>query len=72
MSLRVSGSQLDRLLVHTLGAIQFTAGMDQAEHIIAVNSDKDAPIFKLAHVCIVSDLYEVLPQMISKLKENEA
>ena len=54
------------------GAIQFTAGMDQAEHIIAVNSDKDAPIFKLAHVCIVSDLYEVLPQMISKLKENEA
>ena len=54
------------------GAIQFTAGMDQAEHIIAVNSDKDAPIFKLAHVCIVSDLYEVLPQMISKLKEKEA
>ena len=40
--------------------------------IIAVNSDKDAPIFKLAHVCIVSDLYEVLPQMISKLKEKEA
>ena len=54
------------------GAIQFTAGMDQAEHIIAVNSDQDAPIFKLAHVCIVSDLYEVLPQMISKLKEKEA
>ena len=51
------------------GAIQFTAGMDQAEHIIAVNSDKDAPIFKLAHVCIVSDLYEVLPQMIAMLKE---
>ena len=53
------------------GAIQFTAGMDQAEHIIAVNSDKDAPIFKLAHVCIVSDLYEVLPQMIAMLKEKE-
>ena len=54
------------------GAIQFTAGMDQAEHIIAVNSDKDAPIFKLAHVCIVSDLYEVLPQMIAMLKEKKA
>ena len=54
------------------GAIQFTAGMDQAEHIIAVNSDKDAPIFKLAHVGIVSDLYEVLPQMIAMLKEKEA
>ena len=53
------------------GAIQFTAGMDQAEHIIAVNSDQDAPIFKLAHVCIVSDLYEVLPQMIAMLKEKE-
>lgn len=54
------------------GAIQFTAGMDQAEHIIAVNSDKDAPIFKLAHVGIVTDLYEVLPQMIAMLKEKEA
>lgn len=54
------------------GAIQFTAGMDQAEHIIAVNSDKDAPIFKLAHVGIVSDLYEVLPQMIAMLKEKKA
>ena len=54
------------------GAIQFTAGMDQAEHIIAVNSDKNAPIFKLAHVGIIADLYEVLPQMISLLKEKEA
>lgn len=54
------------------GAIQFTAGMDQAEHIIAVNSDKDAPIFKLAHVGIVTDLYEVLPQIIAMLKEKEA
>ena len=54
------------------GAIQFTAGMDQAEHIIAVNSDKDAPIFKLAHVGIVTDLYEVLPQMIAMLKEKKA
>ncbi len=54
------------------GAIQFTAGMDQAEHIIAVNSDKNAPIFKLAHVGIIADLYEVLPQMIGLLKEKEA
>lgn len=54
------------------GAIQFTAGMDQAEQIIAVNSDKNAPIFKLAHIGIVADLYEMLPRMISLLKEKEA
>lgn len=52
------------------GAIQFTAGMDQAEQIIAVNSDKDAAIFKLAHVAIAADLYEVLPELIRRLKEE--
>lgn len=46
--------------------------MDQAEQIIAVNSDKNAPIFKLAHIGIVADLFEMLPRMISLLKEKEA
>lgn len=52
------------------GAIQFTAGMDQSEQIIAVNSDGQAPIFKLAHIAIKSDAYEILPQMIALLKKE--
>ena len=52
------------------GAIQFTASMDQSEHIIAINSDPNAPIFKVAHVGIVGDLYEVLPRLIDSIKRE--
>lgn len=54
------------------GAIQFAACMNQSDRIIAVNSDPDAPIFQVAHVAIVGDLYEVLPELIGKLKEASA
>lgn len=50
------------------GAIQFTASMDQSENIIAVNEDRDAPIFQVAHIGIVDDLYTVLPALIRFLK----
>ena len=52
------------------GAIQFTAGMNQSECIIAVNSDPDAQIFHTAHYGIVGDLYEIVPQLIEKIKEG--
>ena len=54
------------------GAIQFAACMNQSDHIIAINSDPDAPIFEVAHIAIVGDLYHVLPELIKKLKEESA
>ena len=52
------------------GAIQFTSCMNLSEYIVAINTDPQAPIFNTAHVAIVADLYEILPQMIKSLKEG--
>ena len=54
------------------GAIQFTACMNGSEHIVSINTDKDAPIFATAHVAIVGDLYEIVPNLIKQLKEGQA
>lgn len=53
------------------GAVQFTAGMNHAENIFAINSDPKAPIFKTAHYCLVGDLYEILPQLIQKIEAKK-
>ena len=50
------------------GAIQFVAGMNGAEKIIAINTDPDASIFKTAHIGIVGDLYEIVPALIRRIK----
>lgn len=70
----LSGRTVRPKLIITLGvsgAIQFTACMDQAECIVAVNSDSDAPIFKIAHYCIVDDLYQVVPALLECLKKRK-
>lgn len=54
------------------GAIQFTACMNASEHIVAINTDRTAPIFETAHVAIVGDLYETIPVLINELKEARA
>ncbi len=49
------------------GAMQHTFGMKEAKTVIAINKDKNAPIFKLADVGIVGDVQEVIPALIHKL-----
>ena len=54
------------------GAIQFTACMNGSDHIVAINTDPNAPIFDVAHIAIVGDLYEIVPALIRKLREEQA
>jgi electron transfer flavoprotein alpha subunit len=52
------------------GAIQFVAGMNSSDHIMAINTDINAPIFKVAHNAIIGDIYEILPQLINKIESE--
>ena len=53
------------------GAVQFAAGMNNSDVIFAVNSDENAPIFKVANYGVVGDVYDIVPKLIANIKEGK-
>ena len=71
LQIGLSGRTVRPKLIITLGvsgAIQFTAGMNGSEKIIAINEDENAQIFDCAHVALVGDVFEIVPKLLEQIK----
>lgn len=70
----LSGRTVKPKLIITLGisgSVQFAAGMNGSDRIIAINSDPKAAIFNIAHIGLVGDLYEIVPKLIQTIREGK-
>ncbi len=53
------------------GSKYHTVGMRDAQVVVAINKDPNAPIFKVADLGVLGDVYEVLPRLIAKMKDSQ-
>ncbi|MGH7321232.1 MAG: electron transfer flavoprotein subunit alpha/FixB family protein, partial [Candidatus Rokuibacteriota bacterium] len=52
------------------GAIQHMVGCKAAKHILAVNTDPEAPIIAAAHYAVIGDLHEVIPAVANEIRRR--
>jgi electron transfer flavoprotein alpha subunit len=54
------------------GANEYTAGIEKSQHVIAINIDPRARIFRFADLAVVADVHQLLPRLVKRLKEVAA
>jgi electron transfer flavoprotein alpha subunit len=52
------------------GSVQHLAGMQTADFVVAINKDPEAPIFRVADIALCGDLFDIVPRIIEKIKEQ--